>query len=368
MIPQTQQPVLVPAHNAPTLAKKHASPARSLPAVPVFQQLKSEEDTHCNGSSGIIQRKLYIKTDDTLYDNKTDFWTVYKKTQPLLQNQNETNVLKINNHLLYNFIRSSVNYAYSDWETVVDRAIKDIAAEKESNTVRNPSGAPPPPPPPAVASGPVELSPAVIKTYEDCLKEGKKRKEKLASIEQQINEGRSGRLHPDVKKQRDNLFGLYSTKPSQDYAGHLESKLQGDLGGNYTNKIEPGAITAEANAHNNSKANGSLLSNSELLFQQYQSKQKDVPLQTLTRSHVASGTGASVLQYIEHHEFQKEPITNKLIGVNSDYCQALLGTQNGSAALWLIIDHGIELGIKGIEGVTIKDLRERVFEFKFKSL
>jgi len=271
------------------------------------------------------------------------------------------------------------HYAYKTWEAAFNEADRQAKAEQEleikSKTEMENEGSseqntsqPPPPPPmgdvPVISiakAGTEKPGEKEVQIYKTCRERGLKCLNDLSQMK------KLGELPPKEANKRNELFDkMYTSKPSDEnqYPGHLESELMGDKGGTYTNLFEGSRMTAEANRHRDPERFKPLLSNSEILYQQHKLQQKTKklePLKSLKRSHVGSATGDAVLKRIR---YDNEGDIDKTLSIKEDHALALLGTENGTAAQWLIKDHGKELGICGITSVNIQT-KDRMIEFFF---
>ncbi len=98
-----------------------------------------------------------------------------------------------------------------------------------------------------------------------------------------------------------------------------------------------------------------VMSNSDVLFHQYRlaksmmKASKKKPLKHVIRNNVAEKTTRPIMEYIKNTE-EKQSVTC-LEGTN--HFLAILGTPNGSGVLWMVKDHGTELGVEGILKIVI---------------
>lgn len=319
-----------------------------------------------------IQRKLYVKevvelADGLPKDIASRIEEALKEvtTEPKIESQEIQSIIT-------EWIKEpKLGRAYSTWTKVILDAISEAERRRAkqqtspSKTGEIPappsmeskqedvSAAPPPPPLPSLATEEESLSKPKGE-YDKCLVKGKERAKALKSDDpKQKPKGVA-----DDQKRRDELFKLYSITDSEVYQGSKQATLAGDLGGTYVNKSEKGHIGAENNVH--TTPGKSLLSNSEILYQMYRDQMtggntstKVPQLEKLSRINVASGTGSPVVIYIQHLEKQKGNLVEITVDDSHPYFYALLGTDNGTAAEWLIRDHGKELNIGGIKGARL---------------
>jgi hypothetical protein len=191
-------------------------------------------------------------------------------------------------------------------------------------------GGPPPPPPfnqekyDEVAKKKDEESESIFKA---AIKKGAERFARLIA-------------GPGQKTGGEKEFGkLVTTAPEE---GVISSVSGGAL---FKNRMIAGEIHALEN-----RLGGEAFNNSEVLFQQYKFMFPELPrLRKLVRQNVASAEGAQVFVHVlERGRQQFLPGTEEF--------NALLGTPNGTAATYLILDHGQELGISTI---TLAEIEEQ---------
>ncbi len=217
------------------------------------------------------------------------------------------------------------------------------AAQRVSGAVQRmaePGGGAPPPPPPSF--DPKKYQEVAEKwdaknerTLEDALKKGAERFGKL-------------KAGPGRKTGGEKDFARLQTTSVE---GAISSVLGGAL---FNNLMVPGEIHALEN-----RLGGESFNNSEILFQQYKSLFPHLPkLRKLVRKNVASAEGAQVfLKVLETGSTQFFP--------GSTEFNALLGTPNGTAATYLILDHGQDLDISTISSAEIEETDSKIiFHFE----
>jgi hypothetical protein len=208
---------------------------------------------------------------------------------------------------------------------------------------------------------------------EKFFKDGQRRFERLKSAK--------GKLSAKTKHSRDWFFENYyiqDGKHSQDITNiktnyrYLPSNVNDpSKNGQYVNQFDifAGKIVADQNY---GLEGGEMyydletdaiaqMSNSEILYQQWKIAKKrveteegrsiPVPLRVLRRAHVAGPEGRKVTTAIR----EKIKDTGDVTFTSKDKeFYLLLGAPNCIAAIWLICDHGEEMGIQGIASITLK--------------
>jgi hypothetical protein len=174
--------------------------------------------------------------------------------------------------------------------------------------------------------------------YKNCLKEGKKRYEEL------INKTQKKRIE---KEELDQQWEKYSHKEEDkpEYAMDEKTSIMIGEGGEYENVIraEQGIIEAHSTRKGKEK-----ISPSDVLFKQFELK-GGKNLQILKRMNVASETGNAVLRHL-HRTYEKKTMDKEAITEEKgNLFYAICGLVNCTAAIYLIGQRGIELGIAGIE-------------------
>lgn len=124
----------------------------------------------------------------------------------------------------------------------------------------------------------------------------------------------------------------------------------------YESEIDLNSGTAKALVHSRSKEQGEI-SGSEIIYHQYQDMASVVgvptpPMRRLIRSNVVSATGAPVIHYI-HGSSDRLTETREFFPTDEAFF-ALLGIENLSSAVFLVRQRGRELGITGIERLTLE--------------
>lgn len=393
-VPRSHRPSeeQTPAHLHPTSGNQQGRDATNQTPHSILQNQRRFGNRYVQRLLGVsrfrpqpalgIQRKLYVKEVVELAEGlPKDIANRIKEalkevtTEPKIESQEIQSIIT-------EWIKEpKPGRAYSTWAKAIEGAISEAQSRQEakkkmqtSANVEAPkpssmdskqeeeTGSPPPPPSGLGYKPPSDEEIALAKkpAYEECLKKGKERAERLKT------EKPKGRA--DNQTQRDEFFKLYSITDAdpKSYPGSQQAQLLGDLGGTYINKLQTGHIGAENNAH--VTPGQSLLSNSEILYQMYKhqtSKEKTPALDKLSRINVASGNGSAVVIYIQYLEKkEKKNETGVTVKDGDDYFYALLGTDNGNAAEWLIRDHGEELNIGGISGAKLT-FTGATFEFFF---
>jgi hypothetical protein len=110
------------------------------------------------------------------------------------------------------------------------------------------------------------------------------------------------------------------------------------------------------------------MSNSEILFQQWKlaaekSTKSVSKLRQVIRSHV-SGTGLPMLTVIQNMLFGDKPKEDVTLKPPDEYFMALLAMPNVVSSIWLIRDHGDELGAREIVSITI--LKAKTLKINFE--
>jgi hypothetical protein len=208
--------------------------------------------------------------------------------------------------------------------------------------------------------------------YKAMVKAGKPRWERL---QKSFSEGSAGSIPEESQKARDAFFaGRYKTTDQGDeYETDLKSTLKNNVGerGVYTNtaRLHEGSLAA----HHNYAATGNQevyddpgtkkkekFSNSEILYQQWRhaaklyGKEKTPPLKTLKRAHISGEEGLPMAKALAMAVYGEDFVAeNRAFTPGDEAFYALLALPNVVSALWLISDHGRELGISGIESITL---------------
>jgi hypothetical protein len=116
-----------------------------------------------------------------------------------------------------------------------------------------------------------------------------------------------------------------------------------------------GVLVASQNRKDLDTAEGGSMANSAVLFNQYQLAKsmmkpgKRKKLQTVVRNNVAEVTTRPVMEHIK----AKAKNEHVACAPGSAEFHALLGTPNGSGVLWMVKDHGKDLGADGIGSIDI---------------
>lgn len=223
------------------------------------------------------------------------------------------------------------------------------------------------------------------RSLESYVQTGTRRWEEL----QKAMQNGGGSLDRETQAARDWFFNEhYKTdrKPG-DYDGdsQIESNykfrpqsIEGMSGkGSYINRFEPaeGHIVADSNYalksgedyYNPRSGKAEGMSNSEILFQQWRLAAKESTkevskLRRVTRSHV-SGTGLPMLTVIQNLLFGEGPKVDITLRPLDKYFLALLAIPNVVSSIWLLRDHGAELGIHTIASITIR--KNKTLEINF---
>ncbi|WP_294940826.1 DUF4157 domain-containing protein [Tardiphaga sp.] len=129
--------------------------------------------------------------------------------------------------------------------------------------------------------------------------------------------------------------------------------------GKYANRfnlgVASGSIDADANYQSASVPEN--ISNSEVLFQQMQRVKKEsgikgsVPITLLSRKHIAGKARAALAKICKVLGVENTEQAEFLNGTDGFF--ALLSLANAKSAMWLVADHGDELGIRDIRSITI---------------
>lgn len=222
------------------------------------------------------------------------------------------------------------------------------------------------------------------------LKETGERRYEMMMKAMSTSEG--GSVDPRVQSARDWYFlQYYDTQPSEELSG-TELQINSDYNsapdslstgykGNYHNAFDFGTETMVA-SHNYALQGGEQyynpvsgkaekFSNSEILFQQYKQIQQKVQSKSLVsgkarmkylkRSRISGDGNAQAKMILQETGMVKEsePVYNA--GTPGFY--ALLAIPNVTAAVWLVVDHGAELGLKGIKSIQILKNLSALIEF-----
>jgi hypothetical protein len=150
--------------------------------------------------------------------------------------------------------------------------------------------------------------------------------------------------------------------------------------GKYENRLslEHGQFVANSNYalpggemyYNPQTGNPEKISNSEIIFQQWRSSAEHFgsrglpPMKFLQRCSV-SGSGLAPLKAI----LDANEVTDEMLGEGLKFDNGskpfveLLAVPNITAAIWLVLDHGDELGIRGIQSLTVDSGKNVTIEF-----
>lgn len=230
-----------------------------------------------------------------------------------------------------------------------------------------------PPPPPGALDIPFNqmLSnkkqfPQWEETYKKCLQKGKERAAMMGQPKRQPKEGQ-----PDKQQifERDYATVEIDHKDSPTNKALLSTwkhRKTEDEGYKNTPAPQEGRILS----WQNKRDEGEPLQNSDIYFYQYQQVRKGLekvpPLQFLRRQQARAEETEKVYNYLG---FQDKYNTASISGVwkpaDDEFC-ALLGTQNGSGPAFLVIDHGEELGITGIEKIELTPTWDTIYYFRGK--
>lgn len=124
----------------------------------------------------------------------------------------------------------------------------------------------------------------------------------------------------------------------------------------YKSSMDVRTGRATAIQHGRSQREGEI-AGSEIIFGQYRqmasvSGVPPAPLRTLERHHVQSASGEPVIKHI-HGSSDKEGQRREFAPGEAEF-YALLGTENLSSAVFLVRQRGAELGISGIDRITLE--------------
>ncbi|MGY4829199.1 hypothetical protein ACVNIS_11520 [Sphaerotilaceae bacterium SBD11-9] len=201
-------------------------------------------------------------------------------------------------------------------------------------------------------------------------------KRRWAELEKAIKGG-AGHLDPETQAARDWFFAEHYKTDAQRDGGEsqidsnyrfLPDRIKTMAGkGSYSNRYAPGkgVITADSNYalktgeeyYNPKTGMAESFSNSEVLFQQWKLAQRGVDkpstLRTVERRHV-SGTGlpmVTVIQNWMHGEARKKEDLQFQQGTAGFF--AMLAVPNVVSSIWLVRDHGRELGVSTIARIDL---------------
>lgn len=242
-----------------------------------------------------------------------------------------------------------------------------------------PAGPPPPPPPPtapAPTPGLVSVSEGDrMKAEAQFKKAADKGRERYGRIQTSLRV--SGHADAEVAHGAANMLDAASTHEELIGRKSMKTNLGGTAGGVYENEFSEGQIFAMSNSHakGNDPALMSALGNSEILFLQYRRNFPTAALKKLLRVNVASASGLEVFNHLMWScgVLDSAVITASPEGIEpgegagkppADLFFALLGTENGIAAMGLLLDHRNDLKINGLATVTLR-LKERIIEFTY---
>jgi hypothetical protein len=173
-----------------------------------------------------------------------------------------------------------------------------------------------------------------------------------------------GAVDPQTQAARDNFFSTYYETPDVK-AGYADSTYRypsgnSDYKGKYQNTFKGPQINA---VYNYAESEGretyydpvkkqlARMSNSEIIYQQFKKLGVDAePIGSLLRSRV-SGDGLPILHAVR----KRLGVKAVVLRPGDPGFHTLLTTPNCTAALWLVADHGIELGLLGIDSISITD-------------
>jgi len=242
------------------------------------------------------------------------------------------------------------------------------------NDDRSPKGPlpQPPPMPPGALDIPFNQMPSNKKqfpqwedTYKKCLQKGKERAAKMGQPKQPPKEGQ-----PDKQQifEKDYVTVEIDHKDSPTNKALLSTwKHRKTEDEGYKNT--PGPQEGRILSWQNKRDEGEPLQNSDIYFYQYQQvrkglKEKAPPLQLLRRQQARAEETEKVYNYMG---FQANtPSISGVWNLEEDGFYALLGTQNGSGPAFLVIDHGEELGITGIEKIELTPTWDTIYYFRSK--
>lgn len=210
--------------------------------------------------------------------------------------------------------------------------------------------------------------------YNEMVKTGRSRWERL---QKSIKDKTAGSIPDESKKARDLFFAnrYKTTVPSgedDDLETDVRSELKDRIGerGVYNNtlRLQEGAFVAQHNyaATGNQETyfdpvtkKPEKISNSEILYQQWRHaaklrKREKQPLKTLKRSHISGEEGLPMAKALAMAVFGEDFVPEDTTFTPGDEAfYALLALPNVVSALWLVADHGRELGIRNIESITL---------------
>jgi hypothetical protein len=237
-------------------------------------------------------------------------------------------------------------------------------------TVMRPN--PPPPPPGPAPRLNLDLSADEIGRFAGLVAKGK---ERYAGI---LENALVMPADADRAEREEKFNKYYKTMAAEDqetYPGAIDTLYVGADSGHAINSLSPqeGAIIAYGNVNPKDMPPDQILSSSDVIYFQYLAAaggKPPVPLLTIQRTNVASGTGSNVLRCIDAL-FGKNALVSKRLepgdptpGVTKDVSgqkfaasladvfYAWLGTENATSACWLVREHGDQLSITGISHVV----------------
>jgi len=203
------------------------------------------------------------------------------------------------------------------------------------------------------------------KEYGTALEAGKKRYQTLLK-------GPQDTINPGVSQRTWNTYAAHYQSKIDDNPYNertsVETKFKTAKGERdvYENYFYTGTGTIVASHNYRSeeerKDSEHSLSGSEVLFRQIilveDTTGRPFILRTLVRKSVVNPAAQALITYLRKKNNKRSFVVNDI-----DDFYALLGTENGTAATYLVHDHGFYLGVRGISEVRITDKGSIEFEF-----
>ncbi|MEQ4300192.1 hypothetical protein ABNF97_02160 [Plantactinospora sp. B6F1] len=199
------------------------------------------------------------------------------------------------------------------------------------------------------------------KSYEECLRKGTARLELIRA-------GKPGR-------QAEGRFHEYCTTIEEHDDSPTKRTLHSRWSGGVVQpshgyKNTPLPAQGTILSWQNKGAQGEPLTNADIYYCQYRLQhQRDgadggLPgLRILMRQQASSESLTSSLDYVRWQRNTYE----ELVGTfpeDSPYFSLILGSENGTAACYLVLCYGKELGISGISSIERKESRDLIFTFR----
>jgi hypothetical protein len=196
-------------------------------------------------------------------------------------------------------------------------------------------------------------------TYEKCLKRGKEKSKELEAKLLPIG------VHEEELSKRWAKYEHGSNLEPEYTKEGATSQTITPAGGKYYNEVisESGEMKAHLNVKGLIEKQEPDMSPSDVLYKQFRDA-GGTKLKRLSRMNVASGTGATVISYLDETKYKGLREEDIMIEPGTEEYFALMGIENCTSVFYLIHQRGKELGITGVRDLVLKANR-KILEINF---